>query len=93
MTGNILSLGNGATIAYDPASFTQSNYEIAETHSPYGTANITLEVKGLYSLPDALKRLVEMGHDLSASLEALQHAVAAQQKRKALDEAVADLKS
>lgn len=86
---SIFSIGNGgATLA---TAFTQS-YEIAETLSPYGTATVTLEVKGLNALPDALKRLIEMGHDLSACLEALQKAVDAQKKRKALDEAVAGLK-
>lgn len=88
MANSILSISDGATIAYNLSG----NYEIAEIHTPYGSRTVSLEVKGLDSLPSALKRLAEMGHDLSASLEALQQAVDAQARRKALDEAVAGLK-
>lgn len=82
---------SGTMSTNDTVAQNYVNYEVREVHTPYGGRDITLEVKGVQSLPAALKRLAEMGHDMSASLEVLQKAVAAQAKRKALDEAVAGL--
>lgn len=67
------------------------NYEIREVgESLFGAPHpgVRLDVTGLESLPAALRRLAEMGHDMTSSLEVLSEAVEEQRKRKALDEAV-----
>lgn len=52
---------------------------------------VEIEVDDLHSLPAALRRLAEMGHNMTRSLEALQEACEDQRKRKALDAAIADI--
>jgi hypothetical protein len=68
-------------------------FEIKETQDPHypHSTEISLEVRGLYALPCALKRLAEQGHNMGPSLKALQAAVEDQRKRKALEAAISDL--
>lgn len=74
--------------------FRPATYEIHESVTEYhGPAPaIKIEVHGIHSLPAALARLAEVGHDMAPSLEVLQKAVEEQRRRKALDAAVNDLR-
>ena len=68
------------------------SYEIREGSYPYRGQIVEIRVQGVDSLPYALERLAEMGHDMALSLEVLQKAVEEQRRRKALDAAINDLR-
>jgi hypothetical protein len=65
-----------------------ADFQIREVHSRISADCVLIEVDGLHSLPHALRRLAEMGYDLTDAHKALDEAVEAQRKRNALDEAV-----
>lgn len=71
-----------------PTSY-YGHFEIREINE-LGTVrpDIRLEVYGITALPSALKRLVEMGHDLRPALQALQAACAEQDKQRTLQAAI-----
>lgn len=66
-------------------------FEITESNERYHGTYLEIKIKGIYSLPAALQRLAQLGYDLSDAQQALRQAVAEQNKRKALDAAVADM--
>lgn len=71
------------------------NYEIREIGAEmiYGAYRPVahLEVRGLDSLPAALRRLAELGYDMAPSLDMLKEACEEQRKRKALDDAIKEM--
>ena len=67
------------------------NYEIQENSNSMSGPRVSIVIDDISSLPAALRRLAEMGHDMTPSLEALQEACEEQRKRKALEAAIADL--
>jgi hypothetical protein len=83
-----------ATAAMAKDMFRPATYEIHESVTEYhGPAPaIKIEVHGIHSLPAALARLAETGHDMAPSLEVLRKVVEEQRRRKALDAAINDLR-
>jgi len=74
----------------EESMYITEDYEIRERLESC-RPKVSLDVRGLHALPPALRRLAEMGHDMTPSLETLQDACEEQRKRKALDAAIADL--